>query len=518
MAIRREADSGREPERGRQSQTYRWITHFREDHRMRHGPGPAQRAVEKMRRALRWLKRSRPITVVAPGRTEPNAAPAQASQPTEVQIRFPPFGKGSQGAPSSKGVYQRALQPPGVRRVRFREEAAPRQLVGRALRRQLDRAKQPVLSHAQQRLRDGHLSAAWKAAQTVTRRRKEVEVHGHRVRSALAQIRERVDQLRKITRAHQEAEAARPAPWPGDSEPEDQVTRQARWQAKIAEAGTYHLPEDNSDEELNPPEKEPGLHKLASIRPEIGVDAGSGRWGEWLDADVLAAMDAKGPTLLIFWAWVGRVRVKVLVDSGASSSFTSVEAAKKFKLQPKKHETPMKVQVADGTVYDANSCVRPKLTAETRKGSYAKQVTLRVMPLALGVDIVLGGDWLRAQKKVTFDYAQYGSVKFGHGSQKVVIAGCNPGSSSTGSGQAMGLVEAQLISTKQARKDLRALKNSGEEAYLMYLAPDGTFKMEATDDPNSPLEASAALSESSSSSSSEAEGDNARPRGGGSYL
>ncbi|KAK3259246.1 hypothetical protein CYMTET_31744 [Cymbomonas tetramitiformis] len=277
MAIRREADSGREPERGRQSQTYRWITHFREDHRMRHGPGPAQRAVEKMRRALRWLKRSRPITVVAPGKTEPNAAPAQASQPTEVQIRFPLFGKGSQGAPSSKGVYQRALQPPGVRRVRFREEAAPRQLVGRALRRQLDRAKQPVLSHAQQRLRDGHLSAAWKAAQTVTRRRKEVEVHGHRVRSALAQIRERVDQLRKITRAHQEAEAARPAPWPGDSEPEDQVTRQARWQAKIAEAGTYHLPEDNSDEELNPPEKEPGLHKLASIRPEIGVDAGSGQ-------------------------------------------------------------------------------------------------------------------------------------------------------------------------------------------------------------------------------------------------
>ncbi|KAK3243812.1 hypothetical protein CYMTET_46550 [Cymbomonas tetramitiformis] len=480
---------------------------------MRYGPGPAQKATEKMKRAVRWLKRSHPVTVVAPSEAEPEVPPAQASTPTEVQIRFPLFGRGSQGHPCIKCVYQRALQPSGARRARFREEATPRQLFGRALRRRLDRAKPPPLSRAQQRVQRDR-PAAWEAAKTLTRRRKEVEVHGHRVRSALAQIRERVDQLRKITRAHQEAEAARPAPWPGDLEPEDLITRQARWQAKIAEAGTYHLPEDNSDEELNPPEKEPGLHKLASIRPEIGVDAGSGRWGEWLDGDVLAAMDAKGPTLLIFWAWVGRVRVKVLVDSGASSSFTSVEAAKKFKLQPKKHETPMKVQVADGTVYDANSCVRPKLTAETRKGSYAKQVTLRVMPLALGVDIVLGGDWLRAQKKVTFDYAQYGSVKFGHGSQKVVIAGCNPGSSSTGSGQAMGLVEAQLISTKQARKDLRALKNSGEEAYLMYLAPDGTFKMEATDDPNSPLEASAALSESSSSSSSEAEGDNARQRGG----
>eukprot|EP00854_Cymbomonas_tetramitiformis_P014250 gene14250-biopygen14689 len=127
----------------------------------------------------------------------------------------------------------------------------------------------------------------------------------------------------------------------------------------------------------------------------------------------------------------------------------------------------MRVQVADGTVYDVNSCIRPKLTAETRKGSYAKQVTLRVMPLSLGVDVVLGGDWLRAQRRITFDYAQYGSVRFGHGSQKVVIAGCNPGSSNSERGQAMSLVEAQLISTKQARKDLRALKNSGQEAYII---------------------------------------------------
>ncbi|KAK3272395.1 hypothetical protein CYMTET_19310 [Cymbomonas tetramitiformis] len=53
----------------------------------------------------------------------------------------------------------------------------------------------------------------------------------------------------------------------------------------------------------------------------------------------------------------------------------------------------------------------------------------------------------------------------------------------------MGLVEAQLINTKQARKDLRSLKNSGQEAYVMYLAHDGTFKTEASDDPNLSLEA-----------------------------
>eukprot|EP00854_Cymbomonas_tetramitiformis_P034117 gene34117-biopygen13990 len=136
-------------------------------------------------------------------------------------------------------------------------------------------------------------------------------------------------------------------------------------------------------------------------------------------------MDASGPTLMIFWAWIGKVRVKVLIDTGASSSFASLETVKKLKLQPSVHEKPMRVQVADGTVYDANSCIRPKLTAETRKGSYAKQVTLRVMPLSLGVDVVLGGDWLRAQRRITFDYAQYGNVRFGHGSHKVVIAGCN---------------------------------------------------------------------------------------------
>ncbi|KAK3269842.1 hypothetical protein CYMTET_21739 [Cymbomonas tetramitiformis] len=328
----------------------------------------------------------------------------------------------------------------------------------------------------------------------------------------MVRVKGRIEHLRKMVKASREAAAARPTLWPDDPVPEDSITRSARWTALIAEAGTYHLPDDNSDEELNPQEVEPGLHKPASIRPDIGVDAGAGHWGEWLDEHVLAAMDASGPTLMIFWAWIGKVRVKVLIDTGASSRFTSLETAKKLKLQPSVHEKPMRVQVADGTVYDANSCIRPKLTAETRKGSYTKQVTLRVMPLSLGVDVVLGGDWLRAQRRITFDYAQYGSVRFGHGSQKVVIAGCNPGSSNSERGQAMSLVEAQLISTKQARKDLRALKNNGQEAYIMYLAPDGTFKPEASDDPNSPLEAAAALSETSSSSSSEC--DVASLRGG----
>ncbi|KAK3241958.1 hypothetical protein CYMTET_48318 [Cymbomonas tetramitiformis] len=445
---------------------------------------------------------------------EPSAPPVMASTPMEVQIKFPLFGRGSRGPPCSKGVYQRALQPPGARRVRFRDEVAPRQLFGRALRRQLDRAKPPTLSRAQQRLRRSQ-PEAWEAGRAAALRSQEAEVHHHRIRSAMTKIKGRVKRLQKLTLQRKEKEAARPAPWPGDPTPEDEILRLARWTALIAEAGTYHLPDDNSEEELNPREEEPRLSKLASIRPEIGVEAGAGRWGEWMDDHVLAAMDARGPTLLIFWAWVGKVRVKVLVDTGASSSFTSLETAKKLKLQPTTHETPMRVQVADGSVYDANSCIRPKLTAETRKGSYSKQVTLRVMPLSLGVDVVLGGDWLRAQKRVTFDYAQYGSVRFGHGSQKVVIAGCSPGSASAGKHQAMGLVEAQLIGVKQARKDLRVLRDREQEAYLVYLAPDGTFQMEATSEPTSPLDAAAVLSgTASTASSSSSEGDDTSQRGG----
>ncbi|KAK3279477.1 hypothetical protein CYMTET_12644 [Cymbomonas tetramitiformis] len=60
----------------------------------------------------------------------------------------------------------------------------------------------------------------------------------------------------------------------------------------------------------------------------------------------------------------------------------------------------------------------------------------------------------------------------------------------------MGLVQARLINTKQARKDLPS-RNSGREAYVVNLAPNGTFKPEAVDDPASPLDVDAALSETS---------------------
>ncbi|KAK3255857.1 hypothetical protein CYMTET_34983 [Cymbomonas tetramitiformis] len=62
-------------------------------------PGPEQKAVERMRRAMRWLKRTHPVTVVAPGEAEPDVAPAQASTPTEVGS----LGGGKDGDEAEKG-------------------------------------------------------------------------------------------------------------------------------------------------------------------------------------------------------------------------------------------------------------------------------------------------------------------------------------------------------------------------------------------------------------------------------
>ncbi|KAK3247808.1 hypothetical protein CYMTET_42704 [Cymbomonas tetramitiformis] len=80
----------------------------------------------------------------------------------------------------------------------------------------------------------------------------------------------------------------------------------------MAEAGTYHLPDDNSDAELK--ETEENLTKLASSRPDTGVDPTAGRWGQH--------------------------EVKVLVDTRASGSFTSETVAQRLKMRPQRlHET-----------------------------------------------------------------------------------------------------------------------------------------------------------------------------------
>ncbi|KAK3287102.1 hypothetical protein CYMTET_5370 [Cymbomonas tetramitiformis] len=173
------------------------------------------------------------------------------------------------------------------------------------LKRELNGKRPHQLTRRLQRLRNRH-PAAWDSSRMVTlgrlRRAQDAAQFKKRLREAVAKIKA------VVSRRDQALAAIQPAPWPDDPEPEDDITRALRHQGLVAEAGTYHLPDDNSDAELK--EIEEDLTKLASIRPDTGVDPTAGRWGEWLDPNVFAAMYTSGPTLLILWAWIGPHEVK----------------------------------------------------------------------------------------------------------------------------------------------------------------------------------------------------------------
>ncbi|KAK3286032.1 hypothetical protein CYMTET_6379 [Cymbomonas tetramitiformis] len=261
------------------------------------------------------------------------------------------------------------------------------------------------------------------------------------------------EQVRKRITAKQAAAAVQVAVYPPDY-PEQGAVQKAVAIGLLADACTYFLPDSDSD---------------------TGVSSFRTRQFE---------RHSRTPTFLLFWAWITGVKVKVLVDSGASTNIIAESTVQQLKgIKPVRHEQAMRVRVADGTTYDANSCVRPKLQAETSKGSYSQQVELRVMPIDLKVDIILGGPWLADLSPVTLDYKNWGSVRFAKGREEVVITGCSPGSPDPGRPKdtAMALVQGVILSQRRARRDLRALRAKEEQAFVVYLAPDGLFGASACD-------------------------------------
>ena len=101
-----------------------------------------------------------------------------------------------------------------------------------------------------------------------------------------------------------------------------------------------------------------------------------------------------------------------------------------------------------------------KLSAETSEGTYSEVVKMRVLPLGIKVDIVLGGRWLRNLSPVTLDYAGWGSVQFRHRGKSVRIMGCSPGRSSSrkGEGTAMALEPMVMLSAAQAANEIKAYR------------------------------------------------------------
>ncbi|KAK3271815.1 hypothetical protein CYMTET_19857 [Cymbomonas tetramitiformis] len=280
--------------------------------------------------------------------------------------------------------------------------------------------------------------------------------------------------------------------YPPDYPPRDLV-QTATAQGLLADAGTYELPWDSDmDDPLDlgdPPAKDDPIEcQLNSITDTGDMSPG------W--SDLLAAVstsrapprqinNSKAPTLLLFWAYVNGRRVKVLVDTGCSTNIISDKTVRSIpSLTPRPHENPMRVRVADGASYDVNTCVRPRLQAETTKGLYVKQLELRVMPIVLCVDIILGGPWIASLSPVTLDYSRWGSIRFGSGSKKVVITGCSPGTPdpSRPKDTAMALVQGVLLDPRRVRKDLRVLQSKDVCVFVVYLTPDGTFEAVACDE------------------------------------
>ncbi|KAK3252582.1 hypothetical protein CYMTET_38115 [Cymbomonas tetramitiformis] len=101
-----------------------------------------------------------------------------------------------------------------------------------------------------------------------------------------------------------------------------------------------------------------------------------------------------------------------------------------------------------------------KLTAETSVGTYSEVIKMRVLPLGIKVDIVLGGRWLRGLSPVTLDYAGWGTVGFQHKGASVKIAGCSPGRSASRKevGTAMCLEPIVMLSAAQAVREIKAYR------------------------------------------------------------
>ena len=295
------------------------------------------------------------------------------------------------------------------------------------------------------------------------------------------------------------------ATYPPDP-PDDDLIRQATARGLLADACTVHLPDDpDSDTEKAGAAR---LSSLASVTEDGQLSPG---WCEALGAVAASRAPPRAyssrsptPTLLLFWAWIGDQRVKCLVDSGCSTNIIASSTVQRLPgMDPRPHERAMRVRVADGTVYDANNCVRPRLQAETTKGAYAQQLELRVMPINLCVDVILGGPWLASLAPVTLDYKNWGSVRFRKGRETVVISGCSPGTPDAARPKdtAMALVSGTLLSPRRARKDLRALRNMDEQAFVVYLGPEGVFGATACDSEGGGSTAAEPLAESVKASS-----------------
>ncbi|KAK3243593.1 hypothetical protein CYMTET_46748 [Cymbomonas tetramitiformis] len=185
-----------------------------------------------------------------------------------------------------------------------------------------------------------------------------------------------------------------------------------------------------------------------------------------LASSLAAVRDEEGVLLLVFYAQLKGHLIKVLVDSGASDNFVSESCAKKCGLTVRKGPA-MWVTLADGSVKTSGEIAHAKFLAHTTSGvDYVENhMTLRVLPLGIQVDVVLGGKWLRSLSPVTLDYDDHGSISFdtrakGGGRQRVKLQGCSPGITQGDKARGAALIDEIFLITVQLKRHLIALETA----------------------------------------------------------
>ncbi|KAK3250908.1 hypothetical protein CYMTET_39742 [Cymbomonas tetramitiformis] len=149
-----------------------------------------------------------------------------------------------------------------------------------------------------------------------------------------------------------------------------------------------------------------------SLKCESVLTDGGIQWRPNLRGTLAVAHDSEGPLLMVFYATLRGQTVKVLVDSGASDNFISERSVLRCGLK-QQAGTEMRVTLADGSMKITGATTYAKFSTNTTTGTYTENaLALRVLPLGIHVDVILGGKWLRSHSPITLDYEEYGSVSF----------------------------------------------------------------------------------------------------------
>ena len=124
----------------------------------------------------------------------------------------------------------------------------------------------------------------------------------------------------------------------------------------------------------------------------------------------------------VFSGYFAGTPVKVLIDSGASTSFVSLSFCARVGLQMRKLAAT--VALADGQNRQISGICTAKLRLQ--QNAYSEKLNLHVLQLVQEYDIILGEDWLAAHR-VNIDYGA-GIVKGWHHNKQFTLQQCIPSS------------------------------------------------------------------------------------------